>query len=209
RDGVVAAARGGVLEGHRRGQPVVEAVERVAEQEGPVPAGSQRRAEIHAAERAVAMDAKDVRQPVVAELERAGRGVPVDRHDQPGSGIGSSDHVQRYVPAPMRYSGSVSGPQLAVPRPRCATSTWTIVSDRGWSSTSWVAVARSAARKCVADTWPGRASASRSPRAFSSSRSRQRTAAWPPFSCGRMYATYCPSTVECQVPTAPPRFRSG
>ena len=52
----------------------------------------------------------------------------------------------------------MSGPQLAVPRPRWAASRWTIVSGAGTSSTSWVAAARSAARKCVAETWRGRSS---------------------------------------------------
>ena len=39
--------------------------------------------------------------------------------------------------------------------------------------------------------------------------SSQRTSAWPPFSCGRMYGTYWSVTVESQRPTGPPRLRSG
>ena len=92
------------------------------------------------------------------------------------------------MPGPTRYSGSVSGPQLAVPRPRCAASRWTIVSALGVSSTSWVAAARSAARRCVAETCRG--SSRTSPQATTRRRRRassQRTSAWPPFSCGRMY----------------------
>ena len=65
------------------------------------------------------------------------------------------------------------------------------------SSTSWVAAARSAARWWVADTCAGRVEvdpqAARRRRRSSSS---QRTSAWPPFSWGRMYGTYCSVTVE-------------
>ena len=39
--------------------------------------------------------------------------------------------------------------------------------------------------------------------------SSQRTSAWPPFSCGRMYGTYWSSTLESQSPIRPPRLRSG
>ena len=59
------------------------------------------------------------------------------------------------MPASRRYSGSVSGPQLAVPRPRWAASRWMIVSATGTRSMSWSAAARSAARKWVTETWRG------------------------------------------------------
>ena len=58
-------------------------------------------------------------------------------------------------PGAIRYSGSVSGPQLAVPRPRWAASRWMTVSATGVRSTSWVAAARSAARWWVTETWLG------------------------------------------------------
>src|SRR5204862_1881234 len=129
---------------------------------------------------------------VAVEVELAGRLEPLDRGWAGGHfvslggrhllGSGWSDQDQRCVPGPNRYWGSVSGPQLAVPRPRCAASSWTTVSARGLSSTSWVAEARSSARKWVAETWRGSSRPIRSPRPASSDSSSQRTSAWPPFS---------------------------
>src|ERR1035437_5361478 len=55
----------------------------------------------------------------------------------------------------MREPGSVSGPQLAVPRPRCAASRWTTVPATGLSSTAWPAAARAVARKGGAGTPAG------------------------------------------------------
>ncbi len=75
---------------------------------------------------------------------------------------------------------------------------------------SWVAAARSAARRWVTDTWRGASSVD--PQAGAGRRRSarsQRTSAWPPFSCGRMYGTYWSVTVDRQMPTRPPRLRSG
>src|SRR5688572_27224265 len=106
------------------------------------------------AQRAVLEDPEDVAELVVAEVEFPAAGADLDRHYQclPS---GSIVHAQRYVPGPTRYAGNVSGPQLAVPRPRWAASRWMTVPGRGTRSPWWVAAARSAARKCVADTWRG------------------------------------------------------
>src|SRR4051812_25483584 len=105
----------------------------------------ERRAEMGGPDRAVLVDQQDLAQEPVREMELAGGLVPLDRHAAGGSS-GAIDQDHSYVPGPIRYSGSVSGPQLAVPSPRWAASRWTIVSARGVSSTSWVALARSAAR---------------------------------------------------------------
>ncbi len=114
---VVAGPGRRVFEGDRIAESVVEAVERRRHEMPVRPARSQRRAEVQVAERAVLEDPEDVAELFVSEVELEPAGVDVDRHDQ-GSPSGSIVHVQRYVPGPTRYSGSVSGPQLAVPRPR-------------------------------------------------------------------------------------------
>ena len=79
----------------------------------------------------------------------------------------------------------------------------------GITSMSWVAAARSAARTWVADTCPGRSRSIRRPAPDAPERRSQRTSAWPPFSCGRTYATSCSVTVDVQRPTRPERRRSG
>ena len=86
----------------------------------------------------------------------------------------------------------------------------TMVSGRATSSTSCVAVARSPARKCVAETCARHVEldaepASRRRRASSS----QRTPVRPPVSCGRMYGNAWSATVDRHRPTRPPRWRSG
>ena len=97
-----------------------------------------------------------------------------------------------YGPARRGTGAGCPGRTTRCPRPRWAASRWTIVSGRGTSSGWWVAAARSAARWWVAETCIGcvrrRGGARGRRRSVSSS---QRTSAWPPFSCGRMYGTVC------------------
>ncbi len=70
----------------------------------------------------------DVADPPVVEVELArSRATRRSARLRSGAGRGGST-PSGTCRASSRYSGSVSGPQLAVPRPRWAASMWTIVS---------------------------------------------------------------------------------
>ena len=113
------------------------------------------------------------------------------------------------MPGPSRYSGRVSGPQLAVP----SAAMGGVEMDDGLGDRDEVDVVgrggqvggamvgdRDLARLVEVDPETG---------AVASVSSSQRTSAWPPFSCGRMYGTYWSVTGRAQTPTSPLRLRSG
>ena len=84
---------------------------------------SPRPAEVQEAQRTVLVDGEDEAQPAVGQVELTVVLTPLDQAGHPGfvpAPSHSSDHDQRCSPVGTRYSASVSGPQLAVPSPRCA-----------------------------------------------------------------------------------------
>ena len=110
----------------------------------------------------------------------------------------SSTQVQRCSPVGTRYAASVSGPQLAVPTPRWTASMVTYGLGAGARARRRGSPRRGPRRSRGALT-PGAAGRGRCGAVRPGvSASSQRTAAWPPFSCGRTYGTSCSATVDDQ-----------
>ena len=165
------------------------------------------RPEVQLSERAVVVDADDVADPVVVQVELATLDVDVDRHQRaPSARASTTPSDTRPVPRGTQAGcrGHAGGAQAAVrgvdvdhrlgPRRQVH-----VVARCGQVGRPEVR-RRDLARSVERDPQPRRAP---------SCNSSQRTSAWPPFSCGRTYGTYCSPTLEPQRPTAPPRHRSG
>ena len=125
---------------------------------------------------------------------------------QATSGLSTHDH--RYVPGPTRYSGRVSGPQDAVPTPRCAASRWTSSRLRrpvrrmvgGCEVMVAMARDRDLHRRPELDAQTlARPVAQLDPAHVGR----------PPASWGQMYGTNSSSTSACHRPTIPPRSGRG
>ena len=177
------------------------------------PAGGERRPEVEVAERAVLVDAHDVADR--GRCAGGARGAPriqVDRHRSGRPRRRASVHDQRYVPGPTQVLGQRVRPAARGARGRDARRRDGRPSRRrGTSSTSWVAAARSAARRWVAETWRG--SVELDPQAACRAASRQ----LEPADVGVAAVLLRPDVRDVLVgrrstrqrPTSPPRFRSG
>ena len=165
RDPMVAAPGRRVFEGDRLADAVRETRERAGAGRPRRSIVGERTAEMEVAERAVVVDAHDVADPAVVEVELASLGRPADRHRS-----GPRPGTSRNGPAPAVRAGADAGTRGGCPdrssrsrgrggRHRDGRSS----RATGTTSMSWVAAARSAARRCVTETWRGSSSSIRRP----------------------------------------------